>query len=197
MSEKPIGEKGRYSSERNGVMTDSKTLHEDAEKDFVVKLDELQKMLQDANGNLEPLRTHIQKHLQPGDLQQMENARMWIGKCMTNVTTAKQNLDSVSEILNLRKASYEVKEVVVRSWPKRALTERLTYISTALFPIGGTPFVLTGGEATQAAMLTAAMIWAMATAMLIGSLAHLYLDDREKWSYFKREFEVQTTKKSP
>jgi len=178
---------------RNGKMTDSKTLHQDAEKDFVIKLDDLLRMLENAGSNLEPLRTQIERHLQKGDLQQMDNIRTWISKCMSNVTTAKQNLDSVSEILNLRKASYEVKEVVVRSWPKRAFTERLSYISTALFPIGSAPLLLAGGQLTESSVLAAAFIWSMATILLIGSLAHIYLDDRDKWAYFEREFELQET----
>lgn len=175
-------------------MTTSKVLHEGAESDFAVKLEELEKMLQNARTNLEPLKPEVKKHLQSSHLQQIENANLWIEKCSSSVTLAKQNLDSVTDILNLRKASYEVKEVVVRSWPKRSLTERLSYISTALFPIGGTPFILTGGEVTEAALATAAVIWSMAGILLLGSLGHLFLDDREKWKYFKREFDLEISK---
>jgi len=171
-------------------MTDSKALHEEAEEDFVVKLDDLQKMLQNASGNLEPLRTQVQKHLQPVDLQQMENAQMWIGKCMTNVVTAKQNLDSVTEILNTRKASLELKEIAFRSWPKKSYIERMTWIATALFPAGGIPFVFTDGL-TSASLATAIVIWSIGSVILVLSLLALKRDDDDKWEFYENEFGVE------
>ncbi|MFW9943948.1 MAG: hypothetical protein ACFFB7_03035, partial [Candidatus Sifarchaeia archaeon] len=62
-------------------MTDSKTLHHNAENDFVIKLEDLQNTLDAASSNLEPLRSQVKKHLQPQDLQQIDNIRTSIGKC--------------------------------------------------------------------------------------------------------------------
>lgn len=177
-------------------MTDSKTLYRNAERDFVVKLDDLTNALQNANSNLEPLRTHIEKQqLKEGDLQQIENARRLIGKCMSDIITAKQNLDSVAEILNTRRASMEVKEIALRSWPKKSYIERMTWIATALFPAGGVSFVFAGGL-TNASLATAIVAWIVGSLTLLFSLRALKKDDEDKWKFFENEFGIQNNRMS-
>ncbi|MDH3366066.1 MAG: hypothetical protein OEM29_08735 [Thermoplasmata archaeon] len=175
-------------------MTDSGTLHDDVERDFVARMDDWIVELGKAFSLLERTRGDPHEPRASNPDPKVDGAIEAVEKVKKSVEASKANLALVNDVLTVRKTSLELKEVVVRSWPRRALSERLAYISSALFPIGGTPFILTGGTITPAAGLTAIIVWVVATALMIGSLAHIYLDDREKWSYFKREFEVATAK---
>ncbi len=168
----------------------SKDLQKTAESDFVVRLDRLGDALQNVSLSLEPLRTRVERHLQKEDLQNIDNIRRSIGRCMTDVMNAKQNLDSVTEILNTRKASLELKEIAFRSWPKRSYIERMTWIATALFPAGGFPFVLAGGV-NSASLTTALVTWSVGSAALVLSLWMLKRDDDDKWEFYENEFGIQ------
>jgi len=178
-------------------MTDSKTLHDKAEEDLIVKLENIQTHLNNADGNIEGLRSHLVQNDQKLPPQAFENAKASIGKCRSEVYNAKSNLDTVSEILNVRKASLELKEVVLRSKPRSAFVERMTWIATALFPAGGFSFVLAGGV-NDASILVAGVVWAVAAVLMIASLGYLKIDDDERREYFKKEFgELQPEPRSP
>lgn len=162
-------------------MTESKVLHLKAEEDFVLKLDDIDKMLDSAQSNL-----NNPKHITE---QQANNASLWIQKCKNSVSTAKQNLDSVSDILNTRKASLELKEIAVRSWPRSTFIDRLTWIATALFPAGGISFVFAGGL-TDESLMTAIAFWLVGAIALIMSVVALKKEDDRKWRYFEYEFGI-------
>ena len=176
-------------------MTDPKTIHEEAERDFVTNLENWRNLAGAAQTRIRQAKSTAQGG-NPGIVQNAGDAEGSLEQLITTLDRTKQNLEAVKEILEVRKASYEIKKVVVESWPRRVFTERLSYIATALYPIGGATLVLSGSEVTNTALFSTAAIWLLATILLLGSLGQLFLDDREKWKYFSEEFEVRRPKKS-
>lgn len=170
-------------------MTNSRALHEGAEEDFVVKLSDIESDLLDAEMTLSSLATRIETHLGKEASADLNKARQNIGQNMNKVHAAKQNLDFVTEILNTRKASLELKEVALRSWPKKSFVERMTWIATALFPVGGVSFVFAGGL-TDASLAAAISSWSVGSVVLILSLVALKRDDDDKWEFYENEFGV-------
>jgi hypothetical protein len=81
-----------------------------------------------------------------------------------------------------------VKRIVVESWPRKAWIDRLAYISTALFGIGGAPFALTAGRVTDASLLVAGVLWVFGGILMGWSLNGLRKEDNAKRNYFEKEF---------
>jgi len=170
-------------------MTNSKALHENAEEDFVIKLRDIEDNLRTADLSLYSMAAGVETHLGKEVSGELNKARQSLGHCMNAVAAAKRNLEFVTEILNVRKASLELKEIALRSWPKKSFIERMTWIATALFPVGGVSFVFAGGL-TDASLVAAIAAWSAGSLILILSLVALKRDDDDKWEFYENEFGV-------
>lgn len=177
-------------------MTNSKALHEGAEEDFVIKLRDIEDHLHTAELGLSSMVTGVENHLGKEASAELNKAHQSLGQCMNAVAAAKRNLEFVTEILNVRKASLELKEIALRSWPKKSFIERMTWIATALFPVGGVSFVFAGGL-TDASLAVAIESWSMGSLILILSLVALKRDDDEKWEFYANEFGVYRNMQEP
>src|SRR2546425_10695143 len=133
-------------------MMDNKSLLDAMEKGFVSSLGDWTQWLENARGNVEGLDKEKNSTA-------AKNIVVWLDKARQSMESAKANIEAVTNILNARKASLGLKKIVVESWPKRVWIDRLTYISTALFGLGGVPFVLSAGQVTVGAFISALVVW--------------------------------------
>ena len=170
-------------------MTEAKDLYDKANQDFVAKISEIVRSMQMANEYLGPLKKRVEEGSD-------EKAKLFLSQLAARIqesnnlaSQTKVKVDSVKELLELKKISYEAREIASRSWPKKTWIERLTWVATALFPSGGVPFVLSGGV-TEVALASATVIWSAATVSLIISLWALKNEDDRKRAFFKREFDI-------
>jgi len=164
-------------------MNDVNRLLEEAERQLASGIKDWIEWIDQATGNAQALVPPQEKGATTAG-----NVLFWLQKIRRSMDSAKTSIERVTDILNTRKVSLELKRIVVESWPRKAWVDRLTYISTALFGIGGVPFAFTAGRITDASLLLAAVTWVSALVLMVWSLHALWKEDNAKRAYFEREF---------
>jgi len=170
-------------------VTDSKTLRDEVEKDFVVRIEDWIKTVEGLQMSIPDPSEKGQEKPISTILSNLRSVRTQLSQLASSMYASKQNLDSVGEILSVRKTSTELKGIVISSWPPRSIIERLTYVAGLLFPAGGVPIALAGGITKESALFSAVM-WSVATVLLAWSLIEIRKYDMRKWDYFEQEFEI-------
>jgi hypothetical protein len=187
--EKTIGKERRYNLERNGML-DSKGMFDTVQKDYMVRVEQwietinrLQMEIPNPSTdkqNITPISTYMPA---------INGVRTRLSNLSGSMSASKRDLDHVMEVFNLKKTRSEMLKTTVESWPSRGLVERLSYISTALFPLGGVPVALAGGWNWESGVVSA-IIWSVGTILLVWSLFEVRKTDQEKWVFFSREFDI-------
>jgi hypothetical protein len=121
----------------------------------------------------------------------LNNVRRWLGRLFQSPYAARDDLNAVVDVLNVSKARMETLKIVVESWPKSVFVDRMAYLGTALFALGGAPFAATGGIISEAAILVALVLWGAGAALLGWSLEELRREDRAKFAFFRKEFGIR------
>ncbi len=170
-------------------MTDAKDDFDAVDRHMVTKLAEVQNLMSSAVSALEPVRARIQSGQDEKAKQFLPNLVNSIQQASGKISDVRSDLEFFKERIELMKVSYEAREIALRSWPKKAWIERLVWVATALFPAGGVPFVLAGGLTVES-LLAAGVMWTVGSITLIWSLMALRREDRERWEFFKREFNI-------
>jgi len=162
-------------------MVEEKNLLAEAEKQLVSSLKDWIEWVNNVRGT-------VQNMADTNATTGANNALFWLNKFSQSIDSARTNIERITEILNAKKTSLEVKRIVVESWPRKAWIDRLAYISTALFGIGGAPFALTGGRITDASLLVAGVMWIIGGFSMAWSLNGLRKEDIARGNYFEKEF---------
>ena len=172
-------------------MTGAKSTFDKVDDDLVTKMVEVASFLEMASEYVEPLKRRV---LSGSD----EKAKTYLSAYESSFQAAKNlvaqvnaNIESTKERLELKKISYEAREIAARSWPKKTWIEKMTWVATAMFPSGGVGFVFAGGL-TDESLLFAIVVWSVAIFTLVASLWALKNEDKRKWEFFSREFEIES-----
>lgn len=171
-------------------MLDSKGMFDSVQKDYTVRVEQWIETVNKLQMELPSPNPEKQKTTPiAGYMPTIDGVRNGLSNLSASLSASKRDLDHVVEVFNLKKTRAEVLRTTVESWPPRGLVERLTYISTALFPAGGIPVALAGGWNWESGIVSVIM-WMIGTVLLAWSLVEVRKTDREKWAFFSREFDI-------
>lgn len=170
--------------------TDSKGMYDEVQKNYVVRVEKWIETVNDLQRQLPSPSTDKQKAIPISTYQpSIDGVRNQLTNLSGSMSASKRDLDHVTEVFNLRKTRAEVLKTTMESWPPNSYLERLTYISTALFPAGGVPPALAGGWNWVSGTVSAVM-WVLGAILLWLSLTEVRKTDRCKMAFFGKEFDI-------
>jgi len=167
--------------------------YEKVDQDIFAKIDEWNGLLDAAQNNLDNMTSAVNTHLQEQEKKKLNEARLKIKQLREHFAEAKRNLNSISALLVIKKTNLELKEIAIRSWPKKAWIERLIWVSAAVIAAGSASFAFTGGLPAYQGII-AMSLWLSGFVLMIISLAFQKKWDDEKWAFFEEEFRIDRIK---
>ncbi len=121
-------------------------------------------------------------------LATLENLRNEMDLVLTNFA-------NLGDMLDVLKAEADFKGVIVNSWPKNVVADRMTYLGAAFLAAGSgafTVFAFVFGLPLNAlvTLIPPAFLWAPGILLLTWGLWSLRKTERRRWDYFQQQFEI-------
>lgn len=107
------------------------------------------------------------------------------------VARVTRTVNSIKEILEVRKAEAEYKTTIVNAWPSDVVAERVSYLGTAAVAAGGAAYALSGYPHVSFALLPTAVLWAAGLGLLSFGVYRLVKNQRERFEFFRRQFKLE------
>ena len=122
--------------------------------------------------------------------QMVQSVHAQFSEIRTAIWLAQQDLESVKEILDLRRSEARFKGVGMKLWPADVTAERLMYLGVALF--GAASVSATVGAAVFGKGTTLLSIFLLVSAVVafIMGLLGLANDQRQRWYYYCDQFGI-------
>ncbi len=108
---------------------------------------------------------------------------------------AQANFANLGDVLEVMKAEADFKGVIVNSWPKNVVADRMTYLGAAFLAAGSGAFTVFAAVFglpldTLLALIPPAFLWAPGVLLLVWGLWSLRRTEKHRWAYFQEQFEI-------
>ncbi len=104
---------------------------------------------------------------------------------------AQSDLANLSDVLEVDKADADLKAVIVNTWPRDVVGDRMTWLGTGLLGAGGAAYAIFGSPLNvTASLLPAAVLWVLGIGLLLWGFRSLARWQRRRWAFFSERFEI-------
>jgi len=119
------------------------------------------------------------------------NLRRKIWDLERQLSQVEEFVESVKEILEVRKAEAEYKTTIVNAWPADLVAERVSYLGTGILAAGGAAYALSGYPSVSYVLLPTLVLWGVGLGLLLFGISRLVKNQRARFAFFRRQFALE------
>jgi len=167
----------------------------DAQKEKVIlKMKEWEQDVFWAKNETHNLRIADQTPAGPELNAKLEAIEEKLTRAVESIQKADNNLEYLSNYFDFQKSNFDVRKIILDSWPQSRFTEKVLWVATILFSVGGATFVggmvLTSGDVAPS-LVGPVLMWGVGFSLMFLAIRELWRTDKKLMRFYEREFGVK------
>lgn len=176
-------------------MSEAKEELDNQKEKVIGKMKDWQSDVGWAKNEIHNLQIAEQKPSESEILVKLEPIEGRLTRCFESMQRTDNNLEGLKNYFDFQKSNFDVRKTILDSWPESRFTEKVLWVATILFSVGGASFaggmVLTSGDILTS-LLGPVLMWILGFFLLIVAIRELWTTDRKMMHFYETEFGVKT-----